>query len=67
MTIDHSKDGITEVEMEELRSFVKNLQEKKKLRIAFKMKHMKKRQLGEDEEDVKGGTYDEGKGYLRTN
>ena len=43
MTIDHSKDGITEVEMEELRSYVKNLQEKNKLRIAFKMKHMKKR------------------------
>jgi hypothetical protein len=64
MTIDHSKDGLTEVDLEGLRDYVKAVQEKKKLQLALKMRHSRKTLDELDKSDNKGAVYEEGKGYL---
>ncbi len=52
--------------MESLRTYVKSVQDKKKLQLAFKIKYNRKVQEDPDEKG-KGGVYEEGKGYLHMN
>lgn len=67
MTIDNSKDGLTEKHMEGLREYVKTLQAKKKLQMQFKVRHSRKVPQEDISQEGKGGVYEEGQGYLKMN